>query len=87
MRSRNLPLDCAGLSRALRLRLWLRGHGLSLGILARRMGVHKSAPGKWLVSCTDTLPAGRREELLGLGVPAELLPDQADAGGSWSSSQ
>lgn len=73
-RAYGLPLDCADLPRALRLRLWLRGNGLTLTVLARRLGVDKSAPGKWLVSESDPLPVGRREELLKLGVPGELLP-------------
>jgi len=73
-RAYTLPLDCADLPRALRLRLWLRGNGLSLDSLAKRLGVHKSAPGKWLVSCTDPLPPGRREELVKIGVPEALLP-------------
>ncbi len=62
------------LPREQRLKLWLRGQGLTLASLAGRMGVHKSAPGKWLVSCREPLPEARRAELLALRMPENLLP-------------
>uniref|UniRef100_I2Q1C6 Uncharacterized protein n=1 Tax=Desulfovibrio sp. U5L TaxID=596152 RepID=I2Q1C6_9BACT len=69
-----LPADWSALPRVQRLRLWLRGEGLTLAGLAARMGVHKSAPGKWLVSCSEPLPTRRRKELLGMGMPEKYLP-------------
>lgn len=69
-----LPADYSALPRKQRLRLWLRGQGLTLAGLAARMEVHKSAPGKWLVSCREPLPEARRRELLAIGVPEEVLP-------------
>ncbi len=73
---RGLPLPAVGaaLPRQKRLRLWLRGQGLTLTDLAARLGVHKTAMGKWLVSGREPLPEARRRELLALGVPGEVLP-------------
>lgn len=68
-----LPADWSALPRVQRLRLWLRGEGLTLTALAARLGVHKSAPGKWLVSCSEPLPEKRREELLIMGIPSDLM--------------
>lgn len=69
-----LPADWSALPREQRLTLWLRGEGLTLAALAKKMGVHKSAPGKWLMSCSEPLPEKRRQELVDLGIPGELLP-------------
>lgn len=69
-----LPADWSMLPREQRLKLWLRGEGLTLTDLARKLGVHKSAPGKWLVSCTEPLPEKRRNELLVIGLTISLLP-------------
>ena len=69
-----LPADWSLLPREQRLRLWLRGQGLTLVSLAAILGVHKTAPGKWLVSCREPLPAARREQLLGLGMPGDVIP-------------
>lgn len=69
-----LPTDWSMLPREQRLRLWLRGQGMTLASLARRMDVHKSAPGKWLVRCSEDLPQVRRMQLLALGMPEECLP-------------
>lgn len=69
-----LPADWSALPRVQRLRLWLRGEGLTLAGLAARMGVHKSAPGKWLVSCSEPLPEKRREELYAMQMPDDILP-------------
>ncbi|WP_428558616.1 MAG: hypothetical protein ACP59X_12200 [Solidesulfovibrio sp. DCME] len=69
-----LPTDWSMLPREQRLRLWLRSEGLTLTRLAERMGVHKSAPGKWLVSGREPLPANRRMELVAMGMPKECLP-------------
>jgi hypothetical protein len=68
-----LPTDWSMLPREQRLKLWLRSEGLTLTELARKLGVHKSAPGKWLVSCTEPLPEKRRKELLAMGVPKEYF--------------
>lgn len=62
------------LPRERQLRLWLRGQGLTLSSLAERMGVHKSALGKWLVSCSEPLPEKRKAELLALGLPEGCVP-------------
>ena len=70
-----LPADWSMLPREQRLRLWLRGQGLTLSSLAERMGVHKSALGKWLVSCSEPLPVARRAELVAIGMPGDVLPD------------
>jgi len=69
-----LPADWSALPRVQRLRLWLRSEGLTLTGLAARMGVHKSAPGKWLVRCSEPLPEERRAELLAIGLPEDCLP-------------
>lgn len=69
-----LPADYSALPRVMRLRLWLRGQGLTLVTLADVLGVHKTAPGKWLVKCNEPLPEARREQLLALGMPGEVLP-------------
>jgi hypothetical protein len=69
-----LPSDWSMLPRELQLKLWLRGEGLTLAALAKKMGVHKSAPGKWLVSCSEPLSEARRRELLDMGMSVELLP-------------
>lgn len=69
-----LPTDWSMLSREQRLKLWLRGEGLTLTGLASRMGVHKSALGKWLVSCSEPLPEKREAELLILGLPKGCIP-------------
>lgn len=69
-----LPLSPAALPRVQRLRLWLRSQGLTLSDLATRLGVHKSAPGKWLLSCREPLPEARRRELVAMGMPEEVLP-------------
>jgi|GEM_PF-2275993 len=69
-----LPADWSALPREQRLKLWLRGEGLTLAGLAKKMGVHKSAPGKWLVSCSEPLPEKRREELLQIGMLEDMLP-------------
>lgn len=69
-----LPADWSMLPREQRLRLWLRGQGLTLSSLAKRMGVHKSAPGKWLVSCSEPLPEKRRSELYAMQIPEDILP-------------
>jgi len=69
-----LPTDWSALPREQRLKLWLRGEGLTLAALAQKMGVHKSAPGKWLVSCTEPLPERRQREMLAMGVPIEYFP-------------
>jgi len=68
-----LALPCS-IPRVVRLRLWLRDNHVRLSDLAARLGVHKSAPGKWLISGSDKLPEARRQELLALGVPEEALP-------------
>lgn len=68
-----LPADWSMLPREQRLKLWLRGEGLTLAALATKMGVHKSAPGKWLVSCSEPLPEKRRAELVAMGMPNDLL--------------
>jgi hypothetical protein len=68
-----LPADWSMLPREQRLRLWLRGQGMTLASLASRMGVHKSAPGKWLVSCSEPLPEKRRAALVAMGMPNDLL--------------
>jgi len=73
MSGRPLPLPCS-IPRVVRLRLWLRDNRLRLSDLAQHMGVHKSAPGKWLISGSDRLPESRRQELLKMGVPEEALP-------------
>jgi len=69
-----LPGVFAGMPRAKRLQVWLQVQGLSLAKLAKRMGVHKSAPGKWLISCREPLPAKRRAQLLAMQLPDNLLP-------------
>lgn len=68
-----LPADWSMLPREQRLKLWLRGEGLTLAALAKKMGVHKSAPGKWLVSCSEPLPEKRHEELQAMGIPIGFL--------------
>jgi hypothetical protein len=73
-RGLSLPADWSALPREKRLRLWLRGEGLTLAGLAGLLGVHKSAPGKWLVGCSEPLPAGRRAELVAMGLPGDCLP-------------
>ncbi len=57
-----------------RLRLWLREQELTLAGLAKRMEVHKSAPGKWLISYRAPLPEARRVKLLTMGMPSNMLP-------------
>lgn len=69
-----LPTDWSMLSREQRLKLWLRGEGLTLAALAKKMGVHKSAPGKWLVSCSEPLPDVRRSYLININMPINILP-------------
>ena len=69
-----LPTDWSMLPCEQRLKLWLRSEGLTLTDLARKLGVHKSAPGKWLVSCTEPLPEKRRVYLASIGMPIELFP-------------
>lgn len=69
-----LPADFSALPRVTRLRLWLRGQGLTLVTLAGLLGVHKTAPGKWLVKCNEPLPEARRQELLDMGMPGDVLP-------------
>lgn len=69
-----LPADWSALPRVMRLRLWLRGQGLTLVTLAALLGVHKTAPGKWLVRCNEPLPAARRAELLAMGMPGDVMP-------------
>jgi transposase-like protein len=64
-----LPTDWSALPREQRLKLWLRGEGLTLAALAQKMGVHKSAPGKWLIQCCEPLPKERRQELQAMGMP------------------
>lgn len=68
-----LPTDWSMLPREQRLKLWLRSEGLTLTDLARKLGVHKSAPGKWLVSCTERIPDYRKYQLLRLGLPCEFV--------------
>ncbi|MEL7638219.1 MAG: XRE family transcriptional regulator [Solidesulfovibrio sp.] len=69
-----LPADWSMLPREQRLKLWLRGQGLTLTTLAARLGVHKSTSGKWLVRCNEELPQTRRLQLLAMGMPEEYLP-------------
>lgn len=69
-----LPIDFGPIPRVQRLKLHLRGRGLDLSGLAMLMGVHFSAPGKWLVSRTETLPSMRWWQLAALGVPLDCLP-------------
>lgn len=78
---KSLPLtvDLPGVDRVRRLRLWLHGQGMTLKDLAARLGVHKTAPGKWLVSCRERLPERRRRELLGMGMPEGVLPEDKKA--------
>lgn len=71
-----LPADFSALPRVMRLRLWLRGQSLTLVSLAGVLGVHKTAPGKWLIKCNEPLPPARRAELLELGMPEGLLPER-----------
>ena len=73
-RGLTLPADWSALPREQRLRLWLRSQGLTLTGLAAKMGVHKSAPGKWLIRCSEPLPQVRRAELLAIGMPGECFP-------------
>jgi len=69
-----LPADWSMLPREQRLRLWLRSEGLTLTDLARKLGVHKSAPGKWLIQCCESLPQEQRLALQAMGMPDECLP-------------
>lgn len=69
-----LPMDFASVPRVQRLKLHLRGRGLDLSGLAALLGVHFSAPGKWLINCTENLPSVRWWQLAALGVPLDCLP-------------
>ena len=69
-----MPADWSMLPREQRLKLWLRGEGLTLAALAQKMGVHKSAPGKWLMQCCENLPEKRKKELQAMGMPDGCFP-------------
>lgn len=54
---------------------FLRSKGYNLMSLAQRWNVHKTAPGKFLIKCSDPLPCDKREDLVkNLGIPENLLP-------------
>lgn len=61
-------------ARKKQLRQLLKANRRTLKDLAKALGVHPSAPGKWLVAETEPLPEARRSQLLALGLPEELLP-------------
>ena len=57
------------------LKAWLAEQGLSLPELGRRLGV--SAQGVFYMLKSNTIHPYRHDQLKGLGIPEELLPEPA----------
>lgn len=64
------------LTRQERLKLWLWRNNCKQAELARKLGVGKSAVGKWIRA--ERLPSWRVRMLREVGIPEELLPRAED---------
>ncbi|MBU1229575.1 MAG: helix-turn-helix transcriptional regulator [Proteobacteria bacterium] len=64
------------LSRQEALRVWMSRNGLTFTEMARRMDVTSNNVSK--LCDQDTMPVHRHAQLLGMGVPMELLPEALD---------
>lgn len=64
------------LSRQEALRVWMHRNGLTFTEMARRMDVTSNLVSK--LCDQETMPVHRHMQLLGMGVPVELLPQALD---------
>lgn len=58
------------------LQLWLRRRGMKPGSIASALNTGKNTVSRWLRA--DTIPTWRHRQLVGLGIPAGLLPAPVD---------
>ena len=58
------------------LQLWRRRRGMLQGDIARSLGIGQNTVSRWLRA--DSIPTWRHRQLVGLGIPAELLPAPVD---------
>lgn len=65
-------INIDSLTRQERLLIWLRRSGLQYREIAERTGVKTAAVSKWFDG--DTIPPYRHQQLVDLGIPADLLP-------------
>lgn len=56
--------------------IWLKRNGMAKAEIARALEVGESSVARWLKA--DRVPTRRYEQLLRLGIPAELLPEPVD---------
>lgn len=71
-----IATNLSPLTRQEALRVWMGRNGLTFAEMARRMDVTSNNVSK--LCDQDTMPVHRHEQLLGMGVPAELLPEAMD---------
>lgn len=56
--------------------IWLKRNGISQADIARALEVGKGSVGRWVRA--ERISEKRHEALVGLGIPAELLPRPLD---------
>lgn len=58
------------------LSIWLKRQGKSQADIARALDVGEVSVSRWVKA--ESIPVRRHEQLVGLGIPAELLPAPVD---------
>jgi hypothetical protein len=61
------------LPRSIRLRHWMTEHGITCSITAKILGCSNTSAWRFLQG--DTIPPQKRDMLVKVGFPQELLPD------------
>lgn len=59
-----------------KLLIWLKRHGRTQADIARALEVGDVSVSRWMKA--ETIPSKRHEQLVKLGIPAELLPPPLD---------
>lgn len=65
-------INITELTRQERLLIWLRRAGIQYKDIAEQTGVKTAAVSKWFDG--DTIPPYRHQQLVDMGIPADLLP-------------